>query len=82
MPSSGWRGPFSLTKDNINKTVTKKCAGVYALGYSRKDRFHILYVGRSDSDVGDRLKDHLGVQIWYGQTMNSYNLLIFKSLFD
>ena len=22
------------------------------------------------------------VQIWYGQTMNSYNLLIFKSLFD
>ena len=59
MPSSGLRGPFSLTKANINKTVTKKCAGVYALGCSRKDRFHILYVGRSDSDVGDRLKDHL-----------------------
>ena len=27
-------------------------------------------------------RPHQGVQIWYGQTMNSYNLLIFKSLFD
>ena len=44
IPSSGWRGPFSLTKDNINKTVTKKMRWCYALGYSRKDRFHILYV--------------------------------------
>jgi hypothetical protein len=60
MPSTGLRGPYKLDNDTIDKEVTKKSAGAYALGYLQEDTFIPKYVGRSDEDVNDRLKDWVG----------------------
>lgn len=60
MPSTGLQGPFNLTTTGIDKAVTRTSPGAYALGAVRDDTFYINYVGRSDTDVNDRLKDHVG----------------------
>ena len=41
------KGPYPLTKDSINKEITKKSAGNYAFGYVKDKTFYIKYVGRS-----------------------------------
>jgi len=57
MASLNMSGPFELDDETIDKQVTKTSAGNYALGYMDKEgKFRICYVGRSDSDVKDRLK--------------------------
>lgn len=60
MPSSGLRGSFPLTQTGIAENITKKSPGAYALGYTKGDSFYIDYIGRSDVDVANRLKDHIG----------------------
>ena len=60
MASSGLRGPFPLTENGIDTNVTETSPGAYALGRMKNDTFLISYVGRSDSDVNDRLHDHEG----------------------
>ncbi len=66
MPSSGLRGPFSLTTSGVNAEVTKTSPGAYALGKTDdKNTFHIHYVGRADDDLAKRLKDH--ITEWYPQ---------------
>jgi hypothetical protein len=51
-------GPYSLTDDNIDKNVIKKSIGNYALGYlDENNEFIIQYVGRSDNDLNERLKN-------------------------
>ena len=60
MASSGLRGPYPLTKDGIDGEVTSISPGAYALGHSDNNTFYIDYVGRSDTDVNDRLHDHIG----------------------
>lgn len=60
MASSGLRGPFTLTSDGIDQNVTRTSPGAYALGHKKNGKFRILYVGRSDTDVNDRLHDHIG----------------------
>ena len=60
MPSSGLRGTFPLTQTGIDENVTKTSPGAYALGYVKDSTFYIDYAGRSDVDVADRLKDHIG----------------------
>ncbi len=62
MPSSGLRGPYPLANKGIDENVRRTSPGAYALGHLReKDRaFIIRYVGRSDDDVRDRLKGHVG----------------------
>lgn len=60
MAISGLRGSYPLTSTEIDNNITKTSPGAYALGYTRGDKFHIEYVGRSDSDVNARLKDHVG----------------------
>ena len=59
MPSSGLRGPYKLSTTSVNLNVTCTSPGAYALGYTKNNTFYIKYVGRSDSDVNDRLKDHV-----------------------
>lgn len=46
-----------LTIDEINKAVGRRI-GAYVLGYRKGDYFYTKYVGRSDTDLNDRLKDH------------------------
>ncbi|MBE6442975.1 MAG: hypothetical protein E7022_11810 [Desulfovibrio desulfuricans] len=60
MPSLDMSGPYPLDNDTINTEVWKTSPGNYALGKINKDRkFVVSYVGRSDSDVNDRLHDHV-----------------------
>ncbi len=57
MPYLGMKGPYKLDTETINEKVTRKSAGNYALGKkNEKGLFTVGYVGRSDSDVGARLK--------------------------
>ena len=60
MASSGLKGSFVLTDDKIDEEITQTSAGAYALGYTTDSTFTIEYVGRSDTDVNDRLHDHVG----------------------
>ena len=62
MASSGLRGPFSLTEDGISENVTHRSPGAYALGHTDNRTFYIHYIGRSDSNVEKRLRDHKGAQ--------------------
>lgn len=52
-------GPFTFDQSTIDKKVTKKSAGNYALGYMKADTFIVRYVGRSDSDLHGRLTSQL-----------------------
>lgn len=65
MASLDMSGAYSLTNAEVSNQVTKTSAGNYALGYMKtKDdgghTFIVQYVGRSDTDVGGRLKQHVG----------------------
>lgn len=52
------QGPHSLTTSNIDGVITRTLPGVYALYIAYNGAEY--YVGRSDSDVGKRLKNHVG----------------------
>lgn len=60
MAKSGLSGPYPLTHEDINTNVTHVSPGAYVLGQLRDGTFYITRVGRSDSDVNDRLHDHIG----------------------
>ncbi len=54
-------GPYELTSNNIDSNITKTSAGNYALGYvNDNNTFIVKYVGRSDSDVNNRLHNWAG----------------------
>ena len=50
-------GPLRLTRENIAYHVTRTSAGNYLL---LNQRGNIRYVGRSDTNVRDRLLQHVG----------------------
>ncbi len=58
MPSLNMNGPYVFTSEEIDKQITRTQAGNYALGHIDKG-FVVKYVGRSDTNVNDRLKKHL-----------------------
>ena len=66
------KGPFQLTGQNLYFVPSKP--GVYLLG---NQEGHVVYVGKSERDLADRLKDHLktaavkATQFWYYDTWNS-----------
>lgn len=58
MASLNMNGPFPLTNKKIDEEVTRTSPGNYALGHiNDESKFIVKYVGRSDSDVNDRLHD-------------------------
>jgi len=60
MTSLGMEGPYNFTSSEIDRVVTRKSCGNYALGYTKDDgTFIVKYVGRSDSDVNIELKARL-----------------------
>lgn len=60
MISLGMEGPYDFDRDTINDVVTRTSAGNYALGYINDSNIFIVrYVGRADSDVKERLLQHL-----------------------
>jgi hypothetical protein len=61
MPNSGLFGPNPLTIGGIDSTLTGTGPGAYALGeVDNNGTFIISYVGRSDADLKERLKCHVG----------------------
>jgi hypothetical protein len=60
MTTLSMNGPFNLTSTNIESIITNVSAGNYALGYVHDNIFTVEYVGRSDTDVKDRLKTWVG----------------------
>ena len=61
MASLDMKGPYSLDNSTVDAQVAQKSAGNYALGYvDDKSVFIVQYVGRSDSDVNCRIKNHMG----------------------
>lgn len=59
MTSLEMNGPYDFTSETIDKVVTKKSAGNYALGYTDSEGFTVQYIGRSDTDVASELKNYL-----------------------
>jgi hypothetical protein len=60
MAKTGLMGPYQLTFDGISSAVTRRCAGVYALGHSAGGKFQIHFIGRSDQDVRETLRGYIG----------------------
>ena len=56
---------YRLTLDEVDRKIEKEKIGNYALGYlqDREDGrrvFTVCYVGRSDTDLKRRIKEHIG----------------------
>ena len=60
MASLDMKGSYELDSKTIDEKINKTSAGNYALGKIKDKSFIVSYVGRSDSDVNSRLKDHVG----------------------
>ncbi len=60
MRSTGLRGPYALNNKSIDDAITAISAGAYALGHSSDGKFQVDFVGRSQGDLNDRLKDWVG----------------------
>ena len=62
-------GPYALTNAQVDFQVTRTSPGNYALGYQQGNTFYVQYVGRSDTDVKQRLKAHVTAgkyaQFWF-----------------
>jgi hypothetical protein len=65
MRSLEMSGSYPLSDEAIDDAVTRVSAGNYALGYMDGDTFNVFYVGRSDSDVRQRLHEWVGVPSQY-----------------
>jgi hypothetical protein len=59
MPLIDMTGPYPLTEEDIDSRFQEKI-GNYALGVAAKNIMAVKYVGRSDTNLNQRLKDHLG----------------------
>jgi len=58
---TGLLGPYSLTFDGVNDAISRQSAGVFALGSNdRNGNFQVKHVGRSDSNIRERLCECIG----------------------
>jgi hypothetical protein len=58
---TGLLGPYRLTFDGINNAVSRRSAGVFALGRNDPSgNFQVKHVGRSDTDIRNRLCECIG----------------------
>lgn len=61
MATLNMNGPYVLTRTKVDEIVTRSSPGNYALGYVNDENvFIVQYVGRADSDVAARIKQHVG----------------------
>jgi hypothetical protein len=54
-------GSYPLSDEAIDEALTRTSPGNYALGYMDGDTFNVFYVGRSDSDLRQRLHEWVGM---------------------
>jgi len=67
--SLNMQGSYDLNNEEIDTQVTRTSPGNYALGRVSDGTFYLSYVGRSDTDLNNRLKDWIGK---YKKFMYSY----------
>lgn len=67
MPSPTLSSLFALNNTNIDEQIKRESAGVYALDATSDPTFTYSYVGRSDDDVGGRLKKWVGKKYKYAK---------------
>ena len=60
MPSSGLGDSYPLTREFVSDGVDSSLPAAYALGRTKKSKFHVHYVGRVDSNLRRRLLQHVG----------------------
>ena len=60
MSQTGLKGPYFLNDETINSVIMKASPGVYVLGYVGIGGFIPKYVGRSDDDISEKLKNWIG----------------------
>jgi len=65
MRSLEMNGSYPLSDKAIDEALTRTSPGNYALGYMDGDTFNVFYVGRSDSDVRQRLHEWVGMPSQY-----------------
>ena len=54
-------GPKDLTRDVVDEEFPRKTAGAYVIGTRDLDQvMRVPYAGRSDDDIANRLKVHIG----------------------
>jgi hypothetical protein len=58
---AGDGGPYPLSDEAIDEALKRTSAGNYALGYMDGDAFNVFYVGRSDTDLRQRLHEWVGM---------------------
>jgi len=59
MPSLCMRGPYPLTAAKVDQTISGRFPGNFAVGYLKESgAFVVRYVGRSDSDLNQAIKDY------------------------
>jgi len=57
MASLNMNGPYLLIPDKIDEVVTSMQPGAFALGYISDVNFVVVYIGRSDKNLNETLKD-------------------------
>lgn len=63
MVKTGLLGPYPLTYESISGIVVRRSAGAFALGYiDAGGRFRVRHVGRSDTDVAEKLRHYIGAE--------------------
>jgi len=65
MRSLEMSGSYPLTDEAIDEALTRTSPGNYALGYMDGDTFNVFYVGRSDSDLRQRLHEWVSMPSRY-----------------
>jgi hypothetical protein len=53
-------GPLKLNSENVDKLIKAHSPGNFALGYIEGKAFIVKYIGRSDFDLNQKLKDCIG----------------------
>ncbi|MFH1061299.1 MAG: hypothetical protein V1747_00230 [Candidatus Omnitrophota bacterium] len=56
MASLNMEGPYLLVPDKIDEVVSGMNPGAFALGYISDANFVVVYVGRSDKNLNEELK--------------------------
>lgn len=64
MASMNLAGPYPLSFDKVASVVKPRRPGVFALGYKGDGGvFFVNYIGRSDSDLRERLLEFIGSDV-------------------
>lgn len=64
-------GSYPLSDQQIDAILKRRSPGNYALGHMDGDEFRVFYVGRSDSDLKQRLHEWVGMPSQYDSYASS-----------